>query len=284
MMLPKEITTPSRKVHLGDTYMLPQTLTDFETGTNVTYEVILQLVWGPFHPDDELIMPLGFIPIIRPPTLPMMCQRAYLNDLPLDSPFEDPQSWHSLAPVEIMRGVDGNHLRKPVVCTLFLAKPLSYTRGSFIPLFISVDGGAKGIVDVLTSLPAFPVCLLQRSIIGAHLAGEELPSSAWKVVKDASNMAVWRSNILSDAGIRHGTGAHQRTLHGELHLPADLNPTTHIFNFQIEYAVALFPMHNTGSVSTGKRSLVIQPINVATSYAAGPQPKSMVLRQVHTAQ
>ncbi|PPR02623.1 hypothetical protein CVT24_002194 [Panaeolus cyanescens] len=189
--------------------------------------------WANEIPLNRLISSFGYIPLIRPPILPIMRQRAYLGGLPLASPHEDPQSWYQLPPTDVMGRADSRRPSRPVICTLYLANPLSYTRGSLIPLFVEIDDGMQGAVNSLSSLSTIRVCLMQRSMITRDRA-EEMESSKWKLVKDASNMAVWWGSSPLRDNSNHNVADQRRRLNGELSVPTYLLPTTHILNLRID--------------------------------------------------
>ncbi|KAF8896105.1 hypothetical protein BD779DRAFT_1667957 [Infundibulicybe gibba] len=65
----------------------------------------------------------------------------------------------------------------------------------------------------------------------------------------------------------------QRELHGELHLKGDLKPTSSMAHFRIEYSVVLFPFDIAAFEPADTEPLLVQPVEIATTFAPGPRPR-----------
>jgi len=101
---------------------------------------------------------------------------------------------------------------------------LSYTRGSVIPISLRLEGDDEQALDLLSS-PKAIVARLRRRIKYYHKSVESL---AWRDSIDHSQLAVWWPS--TEQPERRGV----RYVNGELHLRADIKPTSAMAHFRIE--------------------------------------------------
>lgn len=163
----------------------------------------------------------------------MLRQLAYQENSPLLPPETDPEGWRTLTPV-IVRGSVFTARNVDVKCTLSLANPLSYTRGSVIPLFLTMSSNDTQTLDLLSSGKAASVRLLRR--VKYHMAASQLSNmkqggAEWKESTDYLDNAVWWP--ANDGG----GDRHNRRMCGEIRLLKDLKPSCSIAHFSIEVSV-----------------------------------------------
>jgi len=216
------------------------------------------------------LAPFNYIPVIRPPTLPPLRRLAYEEGTPLLGPKVDPDGWNLQNSVQI-EGMFFNDHFASVECRLFLAKPLTYTRGSFIPLFITLESDDKQVLELLSAPKAIAV-RVRRHIRWNPEAHRPLESKNWRTQVEHSQRAVWWP-ATDYSG--EDPPERLRMLNGELHLKPAMEPTFEIGNFKIDYSVVLFQFVAPGLPASKLASEVLldQPITIGTSFAPGPRPK-----------
>lgn len=138
-------------------YPIPQSLLDSNTRGNVQYELVLRVTHGILRPDSKLHVGVVYIPGITPAPFSSLRQVAYENNMIVPRPDVDPSGWHTLPPVTVKGQLLAN-ADVELHCTLSLANPRSYTRGTVIPCHISIKS------NVSTSKTPVNPGLLRRSL------------------------------------------------------------------------------------------------------------------------
>ncbi|KAF7424449.1 hypothetical protein PC9H_009756 [Pleurotus ostreatus] len=267
--IPKQVTLPIGSYGSSQTYTLPQTFLERHTRAGIKYDVIVRISRGKLRVNSKLTATFGYLPIIRPMAPSPLRQLAYQENSPILGPEADPEGWHTVPSTWVKGNVFGKR-SVSIHCTLSLAKPLCYTRGTAIPCFLdlqSADGQALGLL----SSPNAVVLRLRRRVKyrDNNLTTKlEVGIDTKDIVTD-SESAVWWPSREGDTTM----DSPRRCLAGEIHLNKILKPTTAIANFSIEYAVVLFSFDAPAFTSTGPDTLLIQPVEVATAYAPGPRPR-----------
>ncbi|KDR70205.1 hypothetical protein GALMADRAFT_282293 [Galerina marginata CBS 339.88] len=258
-------------------FRLPRTFHQPFGSATIKYEIAVQVVRKGFlRLNDQLVAPIVFIPIVAPPPLLPLRRLAYEQGATIPGPKADPEGWHLQKAVSIECALfDGHSARAE--CRLFLAKPLSYSTGSVIPLFITFESDDRQLLHLLSSPQATTVRVRRHIICSseAHKAAVESKlnsSKAWRNHIDYSQRAVWWH-----AEDRPAQGSSDLTtaLSGELHLKPDMVPTTSIVNFRVNYSVVIFPFNTPGFKVEGRSLLLEQPITIVTSFAPGPRPRML---------
>ncbi|KIM40547.1 hypothetical protein M413DRAFT_412501 [Hebeloma cylindrosporum] len=260
--LPKEVLVPCGNRNEPQVFTLPETFNERHTRASITYDVSVRFVRTKLRADHRIAAKFGFIPIIRPPPFPPLRRLAYQEESPLLGPIGDPDGWHSMDPIKIKaRTLNNRHIL--IDCTLFLAKPLSYTRGSVIPISLRLIGDDHQALDMLSS-PKAIVARLRRRIKYHHKSVESL---AWRDSLDHSQLALWwpSAEQSEQRGVRY--------VNGELHLRADIKPTAAMASFRIEYSVVLFSFDSPGLDLGSTEMLIEQPVNIVTAFASGPRAR-----------
>jgi hypothetical protein len=188
----------------------------------------------------------------------MLRQLAYQEGSPLLPPEMDPTGWHTLPPLPIT-GKIFNSYSVLVDLELSLAKPLSYTRGTVIPLFLTLSSQDTQTLDLLSSRRAINVRLRRTIKIGGAVfgdAGDFMEDAVWWPASDSER--------------------HTRRLNGEIKLAKDLQPSTCIAHFAVDYSVVICPFQATGFSchDPSEEPLLAESVEIATIFARGPHPKA----------
>ncbi|KAI0339812.1 hypothetical protein BDW22DRAFT_1486519 [Trametopsis cervina] len=249
---------------------------------SIVYKVTATVKYSSFFRASDLLnTSCVYVPVIEPSSPSPLRRLAYEQSIPIPSPEMDPEGWHSLSPVTFEGRIFGERTAS-VTYTLSLAKPLSYTRGSAIPLHLTVTCSDSQALDLLSS-PSAPLVRLRD---GSHVnydAGGSNQSGVYKKLSDMqavhpmffrdyfvpSNTAVWWTTPCGEDN--------KRTLQGEIHLRPHQKPSSHFGMYRRFYDVALLaPTVPAFSLADAKnmKDKLFQTIEVevATAYARGPRP------------
>ncbi|KAF8201308.1 hypothetical protein K438DRAFT_1582199 [Mycena galopus ATCC 62051] len=260
--LPELATSPDgeRRFHL------PHTFTERTLRSCIEYYFDLRITRGKLRPDDNIITSFGFFSMKKPSRPSQLRQLAYqssaqLRSVDIPSRHSDPEGWHALDPVQILGTLFGERAVN-VKCTVSLC----YTRGTSIPCAMTFETEDSQVADVFASIKSTAV-YLQRTV--RCLFGY----SSTSII--ACGQAIW----LPSADAAHPRNPAQRHLMGDIHLRKDLHPSSAIKEFQVEYAVVVFPpaavAFKTQSAFTAP--LITQSVEIVTCFAQGARPKpSMV--------
>ncbi|KAF9475101.1 hypothetical protein BDN70DRAFT_996645 [Pholiota conissans] len=267
--LPKEVvlTVGHRNEH--QVFHPPQTFSERHTRATISYEICLKLMRNKLRADHRIPAQFGYIPITLPPPLPPLRRLAYEQGTPLIGPTSDPDGWHASETIR-MRGSIFNTRSLHMECQLFLAKPLSYTRGSVIPMCLRLASDDRQAVDLVSSIKSI-VVRLRRRIKYHHNSEKTLESLAWRDAIDHSQLAVWWPSAEGS----EDTYGHIRFVSGELHLRPDIKPTSAMGPFRIEYSVVLFPFDAVGIELAETDPLIEVPVDIVTAFARGPRPRML---------
>ncbi|KIM40545.1 hypothetical protein M413DRAFT_445989 [Hebeloma cylindrosporum] len=286
--LPKEVMLPSgigsNKV---EAFPPPQTFNERKTLASINYEIYVRVARGRWKADHRMMSQFGYIPLTRPPPFPPLRLLAYQEGRALIDPTIDLEGWHSSRPARV-HGTLFKDRVATILCTLFIAKPLSYTRGSLIPLCLRLEGDDPQALDILSSPKSILVRL--RRHVRYQFPGK---TGASEDTIEDSSPALWWPRVAGTEEISP-TSEHMRYVNGELHLKVDLKPSSAMSHFRVEYSVVLFPFeapefeHSTEQAQPPGEAIIEQAVQIVTSFAPGPRPvKSApgydLSMQVHTA-
>jgi hypothetical protein len=220
------------------------------------------LISSPYH---SLRTSLAYVPGTKPGPPSFLRQLAYQQNCPLPGPEVDEDGWKTFSPVR-NSGIVFNKRKAAVNCTLSLAKPLIFTRGSAIPCILDIESQDPQALDLLSAPKAVRVQL--RRTVRYHLASAPNSSASWtENVSDIQAAVWWPSH-------NGRTSPSVRRLEGEIHLPRDLQPSSAIAHFTLSYSVTLLPFLSPAFESSDTRPLLVAPVDIATMYARGPRPKT----------
>ncbi|KIM40544.1 hypothetical protein M413DRAFT_445987 [Hebeloma cylindrosporum] len=248
----------------GDTrsFRLPETFLERQTRVSVQYDLTVVISRGKLRADNRVTTAFGYVPSTRPDPPSLLRQIAYQQFLPVPGPTSDPEGWKTLRPVAI-RGVIFNTHRVEAKCTLSLARPLCYARGTVLPCSLTLESRESRVLDLLSNSNAI-VLSLRRRVRFYNKTCSSRQDVAWNESVEDMGRAVWwpSTDARSDADIRH--------LEGEIKLAKDLRPTSEMGHFSISYAVVLCPFTATG-FSSDSAALLSEPVDIATFHAKGPR-------------
>ncbi|KAF9009611.1 hypothetical protein BDQ17DRAFT_1072921 [Cyathus striatus] len=247
-------------------YATPQTFRQHGKSISVEYELILKISHGFLRADSKLHVSVTYIPDIVPPPLSEIRQLVCRDRIGVPGPEIDPDGWYTLPSTVI----SGQLLHRPVelTCVFSLARPLVYTRGTFIPTHLVLSSSDTQALDVLSSVKAVQVRLVQtleyfqdpKNVAGGTEESDVVTQAQWWNPQDPS---------AQDAG--------KRTLFGELHLPKDMQPSCSFLLLNVEYTVELFPFISPVFESGQRPDIPVLscPVKIGTVNAAGPIPKAV---------
>ncbi|KAI0087350.1 hypothetical protein BDY19DRAFT_995046 [Irpex rosettiformis] len=282
--LPRTVET-KRDGHNRDSYRLPGSFISKQSNYTVLYKLVTTIVAGKFIPDYTLETSITYIPFIKPEPPSSIRQLAYYNNCPIVGPDGDPEGWHTSSPVTITGSLFGER-SVSIECQLWLAKPLCYTRGTVIPLFLTLRCSDSQALDILSSSDA-PVVRLRRSLslgianspIQAYGAGHKgmLRTAGSRGMYETSGdttsymqLANWWRSPYDSEGLERNMCA----LQGEIHLSPALSPPAQLGKYQLLYDVAIYSPDAVGFVNSSptKKPLQVTSVEIATLYADGPRP------------
>jgi hypothetical protein len=137
----------------------------------------------------------------------------------------DPEGWRTLPAIPVKGKIFSSHL-VDVDVDLSLAKPLSYTRGTVVPLFLTLRSKDPQALDLLSCPHAINI-RLRRHVKYTYTGAADLEDA-----EDFVENAVWWPAT--------GGDVHSRRMNGEIRLAKDLKPTTSISHFTIDVSFPFF--------------------------------------------
>ncbi|KAL0579589.1 hypothetical protein V5O48_002427 [Marasmius crinis-equi] len=259
---PISIALPRTINGLGESYKLPETFRDMSMDVTVQYELTVHIARGKLRADDRIRATFGYVPSSRPGPPSEIRQLANEQNLPIPGPHIDPLGW-SISRIAIARGVVLRSRHAEIHCTLSLAMPLCYTRGSSIPCFLKLSGRDAQALDGVSNPNSIQLTL--RRTVKYHIAASFGKSAvSWKECsKDICTGSWWHSrNLQSDP--------HNRYFEGSIKLPKDLRPSSKLEHFSISYFVDLYPFDTAGFSTLGEgEPMLSEPVEIATMHPKG---------------
>ncbi|KAF7327972.1 hypothetical protein MKEN_00377400 [Mycena kentingensis (nom. inval.)] len=254
-----------KTVSLKERFNLPETFLERHIGGSVTYEISVLVSRGKLRSDSEIKTRFAYIPGIRPDPPSLLRQLAYREHTELPGLEVDPIGWTSTA-TAIVRGTIFKTRQAAMHCMLSLANPLSYTRGTVIPLRVTLESNDGQALDILSS-PTAPVVTLRRSVRYQNLSTSSKRGADWiESVEDICRAVLWPSANGVDA-------AYSRCLEGEMKLPKDLASTSSIGIFIVSYSIVLTAFEAAGFVPTSSQAILAEPVTIATAHTRdSPRP------------
>ncbi|CAA7267040.1 unnamed protein product [Cyclocybe aegerita] len=261
--LPRTVNVPAGS---GETrpFRLPETFLERHTKVSVQYDLTIVLSRGKLRADNRIKTAFGYVPSTRPEPPSLLRQLAYQQFLPLPGPFTDPEGWKTLRPV-LVRGMMFRTQRVEAKCTLSLAKPLCYARGTVLPCFLTLESSSPQALDLLCT-PSAIALSLRRRVRFYNKPSSSRQDVAWNESMEDTGRAVWWPSTAADAHSDSNT----RYLEGEIRLEKDLRPTSEMGHFSISYAVVLCPFTAVG-FSSDSTALLSEPVEIATMHPKGPR-------------
>ncbi|CAL1710189.1 unnamed protein product [Somion occarium] len=253
-----------------ETWRIPPSFSERLTRVHIQYQLICHLRRGKFRIDSKIGTVFAFIPIIKPTPFSDVRKLAYVNNSTLPGPDLDPIGWERL-PTFRLRGQIFKARAVETRYTLWLAKPLAYTRGSVLPCTVHIECSDVQALDLLASPEAMDIRLRRHISMGlADVSSISARAPAYGIefeeTTEEIKSAVWWPT-------RHGTT--YRALDGEIHLPRELKPSCCIGRFRLSYTIDVYPLKAVAFIpdSEDARPLASQVVDMVTAYAPGPRPR-----------
>ncbi|KAJ7472411.1 hypothetical protein B0H11DRAFT_1729547, partial [Mycena galericulata] len=242
----------------GEQFRLPHSFAERFSRASIKYYLELRINRGKFRTDDRLITQFGYFSMQQPDPPSPLRQLAYQNHTDLPGPYLDPAGWHALESVQI-RGTIFGARAVDAKCTVFLAKPLCYTRATSIPCAMTIETEDEQAADLLASMKSSAV-YLQRCVRCTF------EGSTNDIIP--CGQAIWWPP--SDGTVVNPL---QRYIVGQIPLRKDLQPSTAIKRFRVEYAIVIFPPAAVSFKPESTGPLITHRVEIVTRFAQGPRPK-----------
>jgi len=279
--LPRQVTFSAKKsaeLGLSMVERLPPNLGtngDCAWHASINYQFIVDVKRkGAFRAGSSLMQYVEYLPDTKPKPPSTLRLLAYAENTPILGPDVDPFGWHVSPDIEIR----GNIFKTRSVtakCSLAIAKPLQYTRGTVLPLILEIRSVDKQALDLFSGSKS-PCIQLRRLLKAEHAAFQLIGSKGWVATNFKStedNMAVatatWGPPEVLDA-----SEDFKRIMHGELSIPKDLDPSFKFGNFVLKYAIEMYPFKAAGFVPDSENRLMNAEVVIATNYARGARPRA----------
>ncbi|KAJ3490872.1 hypothetical protein NLI96_g1134 [Meripilus lineatus] len=265
-------------------YQLPPSLCDTGTRARVQYSIVVRMKRGIWSSGQRLAIPFEYTPLTRPSLPSIMRQISYMEQRPLIGPDEDSDGWKSLPAVNIYGKAFSVQLVEVTVTLLSILKytggltrrsyQLSYTRGSIIPLSLSMSASDQQVLDLLSAPSTPQVHLVRKATVIPHMgvptARALLP---WDSNVETVGTAIWWRTPHPGSVER----SRRRHLQGEIRVPKDLPPNCSILNFSIEYQITFETLKAVAFSITSKIPPTIEPVEITTTTPQAPLPVGLLV-------
>ncbi|KAJ7933781.1 hypothetical protein B0H13DRAFT_1951935 [Mycena leptocephala] len=256
---PYSIPLPTTVEKKGETFLLPHTFMDRLASFSVRYTAELRIVRGKLRTDDKVTCTFAYFSMRQPDSPSPLRQLAYQENSPLFGPEADPEGWHSQT--SSVKGTVFASRMIDVKFTLSLANPLSYTRTASIPCAITIETKDLQALDLLSS-PSASMVYLERTVYESK--------EAWRnTVEPCGQALFWPSTEGAPE-----SSSFRRHLMGEIHLKANLQPSSSMLGFAVEYSVVVFPFQAAAFKPLNNSPFLRQTVEITTRYAPGPRQKT----------
>jgi len=261
LTLPSEVELQDQKTKKK--FSLPPSFSERASTGYVDYKLIVTVKRGMLKVNQTLATAFAYVPVTRPELPSPMLQKAYKENLPLVGPEGDPDGWHTLPPLVIQGKLFDSHSAE-VTLSLALAKPLTYGRGTAIPLWFTLTGNDEQALDLLSNPNAIKLLLVRSLATGSDATSDTDHRTDNCFFENAARAVFW------PPGENHGTQG-KRVLQGEVDVKKSLKPSTLFPRFTISYRLDLQPFEVTGFAVTSPKStpLLKQKVMIVNFPAAG---------------
>ncbi|KAF5329050.1 hypothetical protein D9611_013871 [Ephemerocybe angulata] len=257
---PTHFPGTQRKGSKPVSYTTPQTLIERSVQATVIYEVIVKVVSGMFRNTHRIVANVLYVPLLESPDLPLLRSEAYRSGTYLCSPLQDEEGWSSLTPFKLRVAPIGNPASSAiqVECTIYIANPTTYTRGTVIPCYLVCRSDTLNPADVdqCNTLEAFMtqqcislyLCRFVESRHANQMAASSTVLNGFRTHsgeeererrKKIGTTAVWwrpRGLGAQNNVVEAGTSL----LEGELHLDPGLFPSCEVPFLSVSYVVSAY--------------------------------------------
>jgi hypothetical protein len=244
-------------------FPLPPSFTERASPAYINYKIAVIIKRGALKVNQTLATDFAYVPITKPELPSPMLQKAYKENISLVGPEGDPEGWYILPSVTVTGTLFGAK-RGNVDFNLALAKPLSYARGSAMPLWLTFTGTDEQALDLLANYQAIRVFLKRSLATGSGATSDHPGKYTDKSFAQTMARAVfWPARDASTAG--------KRVLQGEVKLKQTFKQSVVFPRFSVRYHLEVHPFEAVGFVHTPQVSgpLLTQPVNVTSFHATG---------------
>ncbi|KAF8165884.1 hypothetical protein B0H34DRAFT_690813 [Crassisporium funariophilum] len=288
----------------------PQSFLEQGISASIRYELAVRIIHGRLRQDSKIKTNITYIPSTVPPPASLRRQQAYDNGISPPGPSIDPDGWLALPLTAIKGEFGGIGGRKVKIdCQLYLAKPLSYTRGVTIPCYLTLSSDDSGALSMLSTPKAPHIRLMRRLNYLCQHSGDAV-DALYETGNSPGNLALFGPSASlvpvvarnsGQAGVlktstteiskgvwwvpaRDTTGIQEscvRHLEGEIHLDKDLQPSCSCPIFTVEYFIEMLPLIssvfepvlNSGAEGDATEQVIIHyPVDVVTMLAQQGPP------------
>ncbi|KAF8217696.1 hypothetical protein K438DRAFT_2037573 [Mycena galopus ATCC 62051] len=247
------------------TFRLPENFLERQTRVTILYEISVTVSRGIFRSDSYFKTRFRYVPCTRPNPPSALRQQAYGFNVPLRGPRDDTEGWETSVTAMAHGHLFGTQ-QAVVQCTLSLARPLCYTRGSVIPCWLTLESGNTQALD-LYAAPDAVVLHLRRCVRHRNASPMATQSVDGEQSLTTLSLAAWWPRPEYDSS------EYTRTLEGELRVPADLISSSAMGAFSLSYTVDLGPPDCVGFTPSDSKVLISLPVEIATMYPSDmPRP------------
>ncbi|PCH42080.1 hypothetical protein WOLCODRAFT_54320, partial [Wolfiporia cocos MD-104 SS10] len=220
IQLPSEVTINVKGGRASQKFPLPPSFSERASPAYVEYRLIATVRRGFLRANQTLIRSFVYLPTWRAEPPSLLRQVAYREGTPLIGPDHDSEGWEMPAPVVIIGSLFSTR-QIELRCSLAVARPLSYAKGTLIPLLLTIQGEDEQAIDLLATPAAVKIYLIRCRVLGTHATDqEESTVRSDHVFRDTVDTAYfWPSTDTASAGSR------ARTLRGELRIKSSLKPS-----------------------------------------------------------
>jgi len=239
-------------------FKLPPSLYDKASKGQVQYLIGVHVVRGTFSSEHKLYVPFKYAPLSMP------SPRSLPTNL---SSGQGNPAWKTLIASPI-KGLLADGRWAHLQCTVSLPQPLQYTIGFAIPISCTVTSTDTNILDIIPASSSPTLLLNRRTSLDAMVSLTALTTfDSWESSPEEVCRATWSHPVVEESN-----GQLMLVFGGELLVPEHIPPNCNILNFQLEYAISLYPTRFAGFTPAVplSRSILAERVEVATALAYIP--------------
>ncbi|KZT38175.1 hypothetical protein SISSUDRAFT_1047405 [Sistotremastrum suecicum HHB10207 ss-3] len=255
-----------------ETFALPPHFTPHLSDISLNYFLSGEISSGLLHSHAVIGKNVGVLPIEQPSPPSPLRELAYSEGKEPPGPDADPEGWHTLAPVKIAGQLYHNEVVE-ITAVLSLAKPLVYTRGTFIPLHLHLSSPSKQALDLVATPESIQVCLA-RFVNGGRDALKKTDTAMGpQTLANCEAMAIlWHHGSRGTA--ESSENENERVFSGEIKLKGD-TPASCVFpHLVVRHHVVVLPFKATGFEPSAKKILTTEKVDIVARLPNGPRPVS----------
>ncbi|KAG1738345.1 uncharacterized protein EDB91DRAFT_1249262 [Suillus paluster] len=244
-------------------FPLPPSFTERASPAYINYKITVIVKRGALGVNQTLTTDFTYVPITKPELPSSMLQKAYRENTPLVGPEGDPEGWHILPSVAVTGTLFGAK-RASVEFNLALTKPLSYARGSAMPLWLTFTGTDEQALDSLANPQAIRIFLKRSLATGSDATKDDVGKHTDSFFVETIARAVfWPARDASTTG--------KRALQGEVNLKKTFKQSVVFPRFAVRYHLEVHPFEAVGFVHppTVSGPLLTLPVNVTSLRSTG---------------